>query len=613
MNPDDDDEQPIDPSLVDEYTAALLRGELDSPDEWLFSRKGNTHPSPQALAVLRSVDLLVRCRNALEHSSVLNSTVPSVAPGPLGTTPAMSTVSATESEPADGVLNDRQWLAAHNLEPIGRLDVPGGGMGFVGLAWHTEMKREVVLKVAKGESNELRFQREIRVHAKLGGHTNIAVTRTPLRYRQASVLVVDYVQGLNLKRRVQLLGPMDWRESCDCIRQAAVGLSHAHRLGVTHRDVKSSNLVRSSRDGVVKVIDWGLALDREAPEEFLTETGQFLGTPRYCAPEQAHRPSDATPASDLYALGCAWYELLTGSPPFQGDWNELAMARDHDPIPPLPATLGVPEAVESVLRTLVEKEPKRRFASADEFITALDQAVSEKLIDRRFWFAAAVGGLVLAGIALALRRESSERSVSPVSPSLAATDLVIELSDTSAHPKRSGKLGETTYEARQGDQVTTLRAELSRVAYCYLLSFRPDGLMDVWWPADEGQQPAPTAAPCFPAGGSNEAINLDQGVGLQAFALVASPEALPDFRTWQSQQGPPPWRASNPDDPGVVWRDNGHLIETLSSSGKNQTRGKGAASRGARGAVNELSEWLKSRPGVTVVYLKAFGVQPAQP
>ncbi len=75
------------------------------------------------------------------------------------------------------------------------------------------------------------------------------------------------------------------------------------------------------------------------------------------------------------------------------------MARDHDPIPPLPATLGVPEAVESVLRTLVEKEPKRRFASADEFITALDQAVSEKLIDRRFWFAAAVGGLVLAGIA----------------------------------------------------------------------------------------------------------------------------------------------------------------------------------------------------------------------
>ncbi len=231
MNPDDDDEQPIEPSLVDEYTAALLRGELDSPDEWLFSRKGNTHPSPQALAVLRSVDLLVRCRNALEHSSVLNSTVPSVAPGPLGTTPAMSTVSATESEPADGVLNDRQWLAAHNLEPIGRLDVPGGGMGFVGLAWHTEMKREVVLKVAKGESNELRFQREIRVHAKLGGHTNIAVTRTPLRYRQASVLVVDYVQGLNLKRRVQLLGPMDWRESCDCIRQAAVGLSHAAPAG----------------------------------------------------------------------------------------------------------------------------------------------------------------------------------------------------------------------------------------------------------------------------------------------------------------------------------------------------------------------------------------------
>ena len=140
-------------------------------------------------------------------------------------------------------------------------------MGFIALAWHTGMKREVVLKVARRESNERRFRREIQVHARLGGHTNIAVTRTPLRYRQASVLVVDYVPGLSLRKRVQLLGPMPWRESCDCIRQAAVGLSHAHRLGITHRDVKSSNLVRSSRDGVVKVIDWGLALDRQAPGE----------------------------------------------------------------------------------------------------------------------------------------------------------------------------------------------------------------------------------------------------------------------------------------------------------------------------------------------------------
>ena len=103
-------------------------------------------------------------------------------------------------------------------------------MGIVALAWHTGMKREVVLKVA-GRNPTNRFQREIQVHAKLGGHTNIAVTRTPLRYRQASVLVVDYVPGLSLRRRIQSLGPMSWRESCDCIRQAAMGLSHAHTWG----------------------------------------------------------------------------------------------------------------------------------------------------------------------------------------------------------------------------------------------------------------------------------------------------------------------------------------------------------------------------------------------
>jgi serine/threonine protein kinase len=603
-----DAEQPIEPSAVEEYTAALLRGVFELPEEWISARDPTAPPNSQAVAVLRSVDLLVRHRDALAQRMLAGGTGAGLVRGTSRIAPTMSPLVADEAELTDSLMNDRQWLAAHNLEPIGSLDVPGGGMGSIGLAWHTEMKREVVLKVARGESNELRFRREVQVHAKLGGHSNIAVTRTPLRYRNASVLVVDYVPGLSLRQRVQLVGPMDWRESCDCVRQAAIGLSHAHHLGVMHRDVKSSNLLRSSRDGVVKVIDWGLALDRETPEQALTLSGQYLGTPAYCAPEQGRKPSDATAASDLYGLGCVWYELLTGSPPFQGDRAELVAAHDHEPVPRLPARLGVPEPVELVLRTLLEKMPERRFASADEFIAALDLAATGRPVDRRFWLAVVATGSILTVLALTVRRESPKRAVPPSSLELAVTELVIELSDTSNSPQRSGKLGETTYDARQGDQVT-LWAELSRVAYCYLLSFRPDGQMEVWWPSDVNQRPALEASPRYPAGNSAAAISLNHGRGLQAFALVASLEPLPDFRTWQARQGRPPWRASIPADPGIIWCDDGRRIETLSALGKNANRGTGVAARGARGAVAELSEWLKSRPGVSLAYLKAFGVQ----
>jgi hypothetical protein len=394
---------------------------------------------------------------------------------------------------------------------------------------------------------------------------------------------------------------MPWREACDCVRQAAVGLGYAHGLGITHRDVKSANLVRSVRDGVVKVIDWGLALDRQAPGEDLTGAGVFLGTPGYCAPEQVLKPSDATPASDLYGLGCVWYELLTGSPPFHGDTRQLFKAHQEELVSPLPPGLGVPDAVELLLRRLLEKAPGRRFATAEEFIEALDRATAERPIQRRLWLVAAGGGLIAAGGAYTL--------IAGRSQGLVAQDLVIDLTDTSAHPKHSGKIGERTFEARQGDQVT-LRGELSGEAYCYLMSFRPDGRIDVWWPADEGERPRLSASPRYPAGDSSQVIGLDHGVGLQAFALIASRESLPDFRTWIAQQDPSPWRAGIPADPGVVWRDDGRQLETLPPSGTNQSRGQPVESRGARRAVYDLSTWLKSRPGVSVVHLKAFVVQP---
>ncbi len=615
-----DGARPIEPGVIDAYTEALIRGERNDPATWLRGQSPVFATDANVVAMLWSVDLLVRHRSELgppRGSSGQGDSMPGPSTISAVEPPTSSALSTheTESQPIMELVQDRQWLSAHQLEPIGFLDRDGGGMGLVALAWHRGMKREVVLKAARSALLEERFHREIQVHAKLGGHVNIAVTRTPLRYGEASVLVVDYIPGLNLARRVKALGPLSWKEASDCVRQAALGLGHAHSRGVTHRDVKSSNLVRSERDGVVCVIDWGLARDCEASSrgsENLTHSGCFLGSPAYCAPEQAVDASAATPASDLYGLGCAWYELLTGSPPFQGDRDQLSKAHARAPVPPLPPELGVPEAVEKVLRKLLAKSPESRYSSAEELIEALNLAAtprpSDPPIGRRVWLTAAAAALVIAGWRYLPR---VEHAVEP-RPELAVLDLEIELSDTGANPKRSGKLGETTFDACLGDQVF-LRAQLSSAAYSYLLSFGPDGRMDVWSPADEDERPAPGAAPRYPADGSREAVDLNQGMGLQAFAVVVSREALPDFRTWRARAGPPPWGAAIPAEPGLVWCYNGQRIETFSAASKSATRGQGSAARGARGAALKLSEWLRSRPGVAFVFLKAFAVQPARP
>jgi hypothetical protein len=439
------------------------------------------------------------------------------------------------------------------------------------------------------------------------------------------VLVVDYIPGLSLRKWVEKNGPLPWREACACIRQAALGLGHAHAKGVVHRDVKPSNLMRSERDDGVSVIDWGLALDRQsAPRrgEAVSIPGQVLGTPEYLAPEQSANASAATAQSDFYGLGCTWYELLTGSPPFQGEAGQLAFAHARTPVPALPAELGVPEAVETILRKLLEKKPEDRYQSAEALIEALDQVLGRPAPTitptpmlmrdrfpgprRRLWLAATAIVLGAAGWRY--------RGVlwSPEPPIPAIRDLIIELSDTSPQPTRSGKLGATTFVAHRGDQVT-LRASLSTRAYCYLLSFRPDGAMEVWAPPDETTRPDATAKPQYPAGRLTEVIELGHGAGLQAFAVVASRRALPEFRTWRKAQGQPPWGRATPAEAGIVWRCDGRRVETMTPAGIEVDRGTGTMPRGASGAVAALAEWLGSRPGIDAVFIKAFAVQPDEP
>jgi hypothetical protein len=258
------------------------------------------------------------------------------------------------------------------LEPI-----DAGGMGEVYLAWHEVLNAEVAVKVSQAPELEARFRHEIELQNDLGGHPHIVAVKTAGRFGDGSYLVMEYVPGVDLGRSVAGRGPLPWREACECIRQAALGLAHAHAMGVVHRDLKPSNLVRSEADGSVKILDWGLArrLDRASAGEDrrLTRPGVIPGTPDYIAPERIGDPEKVSPASDLYSLGCTLYELLTGHPPFHEHPDKL-MAHLQAPIPAVPVGRAVPPEIERVLRRLLAKRPRDRYGSAREFVEALDVA-----------------------------------------------------------------------------------------------------------------------------------------------------------------------------------------------------------------------------------------------
>ncbi|GAA5115307.1 serine/threonine-protein kinase [Haloechinothrix salitolerans] len=257
-----------------------------------------------------------------------------------------------------------------------RDEIGSGGMGTVWRAFDVVLDREVAVKrinpqaIGNGEAvQELakRFQREARVTARIRHHGVPQVYDAGLDSGVAELyLVMELVHGVPLRAFIDPREPLPVNWAAAFGAQLATVLSHAHAVPVVHRDLKPENVL-VTRDGAVKVLDFGIAAVLRPDTARLTATGIPMGTSLYMSPEQI-RGRQVTPHSDLYALGCVLYELVSGYPVFGGDtdidrWNRHL---DETPVPLRDVRADVPAELDRLVLDLLAKAPTDRPADAVE-------------------------------------------------------------------------------------------------------------------------------------------------------------------------------------------------------------------------------------------------------
>jgi hypothetical protein len=437
-----------------------------------------------------------------------------------------------------------------------------------------------------------------------------------------------------------------------------------------------------SRDGVVKILDLGLARWRqETPDHDLTGVCQTMGTPDYLSPEQIRSAAEVDIRADLYGLGATLFFLLTGRPPFahrRGLFEKLEAHQKEEPPDVRALRPDVPRPLAALVARLLAKDardrPQTPAAAADELAAfAQDLPPTEpqaptlappplRAKHRRAWLAAKVSVLaaVLGAVCVAIVHfqgpptrpaglggppAGDPPQVKPNFLSGERPVVSLEVTRWAKVPggdEPRGLLGKDTFAAFLNDTVT-VQAKLSQPAYAYLIAFRPDGTDDVCFPESEDEAPPLTKNPRYPVDKRNVHYGLDEGEGLQVFAVVVSGQPLPSYRVWREQRGLSPWersahvaraasvvgwlgsphgatpllaasarfpgRIDQPETPsGVVWRDDGADLDALTVDNPNG-RGKGVEAAGKTPVAN-LTDWLRQAPDVEAVRAVGFAVLP---
>ena len=286
-----------------------------------------------------------------------------------------------QAPPTPPTLSDVPFELANDphyevLRELGR-----GGMGVVYLARHRISGRQEVLKVMSRDllaqpDNKERFRREIQSAASLD-HPNVVKMYTATEFGELMVLVMEYVEGEDLSKRLHERGRLPILNSCYYAQQAAMALQHAHERRMVHRDIKPQNmiLVRTGEKHTLKVLDFGLAKVKSEnnSDPGLTGTGMMLGTPHYMAPEQAMDAAQADIRADIYSLGCTLYQFLTGAMPFTGRSHFEVLQAHHagaaKPVQSLRPEL--PEGLPAVVHKMMAKDPAQRYQEPKEVVAAL--------------------------------------------------------------------------------------------------------------------------------------------------------------------------------------------------------------------------------------------------
>ena len=269
---------------------------------------------------------------------------------------------------------ERQTLGKYEL----RKKIGSGGMGTVYLAFDTQLKRTVALKVLPKESVAnptlvKRFQSEAQAAAQLK-HDNIVMVYEAGQADGYLFIALEYVQGTDVFKLVTSRIVLPVKRSLDIVRQVAQALQHAHDKNIVHRDIKPSNLL-IQRDGTVKLTDMGLARSvDETMETDITRAGTTVGTVDYMSPEQARNSKAADIRSDIYSLGCTWYQMLTGGPPFgEGSViNKLYSHTTKSRPDPRDKNEAVPAGVVEVLHRMMARKPDDRYQTPDELLDELE-------------------------------------------------------------------------------------------------------------------------------------------------------------------------------------------------------------------------------------------------
>jgi hypothetical protein len=256
------------------------------------------------------------------------------------------------------------------LRPIGE-----GGMGVVYQAIQERLGRVVALKLIRGGQGEdpsvrERFRQEAAAVARLR-HANIVTVYESGEVEGRMYFSMEYLDGGTLARRWSAQPPTV-REATSVVRTLSGAVAAAHRARLVHRDLKPSNVL-FDRDGTAKVTDFGVAKLLDSSDG-LTGSEAVLGTPSYMAPEQARGDSRAVgPPADVWALGAMLYQGLTGQPPFKADTRTetLFQVINREPVPPSRLAPPLSHDLEAVCMKCLEKNPKRRYASADDLAADL--------------------------------------------------------------------------------------------------------------------------------------------------------------------------------------------------------------------------------------------------